>query len=106
MKKHIISFILIFIIGIFLGRAYTQNIENPRDFKVQQIFVNNIGDTKETRMNVIVTTDDYDVDKMLRKIRKHHNFVYGEAERLNILLFNSEDDFINFDIYAEETFNK
>lgn len=106
MRKKIILMLLLLAVLLILCKTYQCNIENPTDFKVQQYFFTHGDNFSSTRLNVISCITDYDVDRMMYKIRRYYNFVYGEADRLEIILFNSEEDFKNYNVHSQQTYYK
>ncbi len=106
MKKWITPTILLLAIFLLLLKTYLYNIENPTDFKVQQCFFAHGEDFTDTQLNVIACVTDYDTEYMMNKIKRYYDCLYGEADRLTIILFDSMRDFENYNKRAEQTFYK
>ena len=106
MKKWIGTWMLLFIALLILCKTYQYDIENPKDFKVQQYFFFHGENFIDTRLNVIACVTDYDTDKMMYKIKRYYDAIYGEADRLTIILFHNIEDFENYDKCTEQTFYK
>lgn len=106
MKKRIIATLLLLIALLTLHKEYQYQILTPTDFKVQQYFFFHGEDLTDARINVIACVTDYDTDKMMQKIRRYFNMLYGEADSLHITLFNNEANFLNYKECVEQTFYK
>ncbi|MBQ8189823.1 MAG: hypothetical protein IJZ44_08605 [Lachnospiraceae bacterium] len=106
MIKRIITILIILIVLKLSYKTYQHHILNPTDFKVKQYFFLHGEDFTDARINVVACVADYDTDKMMQKIRRYYNMLYGEADSLHITLFNSEDNFLNYDECTKQTFYK
>jgi len=106
MTKRIITTFTILLILIFSYKTYQYHILNPTDFQVKQWFFMHGNSFEDARINVVACVTDYDTDKMMQKIRRYYNMLYGEADSLHITLFNSEANFLNYNECAEQTFYK
>lgn len=106
MKKWIALTVLLLAILPLLYKVYQHHILNPTDFQVKQWFFMHGNNFEDARINVVACATDYDTDKMMQKIRRYYNMLYGEADSLHITLFNSEANFLNYDECATHIYHK
>ena len=110
MKKYIIRVVLVvfmvFVLSVTGFKIYKHSLLSTTDFEVRQWFFSHASNYESTRINVIANIEDYDLDEMMNKIRKYYEVQYGRADSLHITLFNSEEDFKEFENYEQKTFNK
>ncbi len=106
MIKKIITIFAILLILILSCKTYQHHVLNPKDFQVKQWFFLHGNNYEYARINAVACVSDYDTDKMMQKIKKYYNMLYGEADSLHITLFNSEADFLNYNECTEQSFYK
>ena len=110
MKKYIVrvclAVFIVFVLSIIGFKVYKKHILNDTDFEVRQWFFMHGSNFEDTRINVIANIEDYDLDEMMNKIRRFYEVQHGRADSLHITLFNSEEDFKEFENYEQRTFKK
>lgn len=106
MKKWGVTTLILLTVSLLLYKTYQHHILNPTDFKIQQCFFSHGENFTDTRLNVIACATDYDTEMMMYKIKRHYDAIYGEADRLTIILFDSMSDYENYNERAEQIFYK
>ena len=110
MKKYIIRVVLavfiVFVLSVTGFKIYNHSLLKTTDFEVRQWFFMHGSNFEDARINVIANINDYDLEKMMNKIRRYYEVQHGRADNLHITLFNSEEDFKEFINYEEMTFDK
>ena len=98
--KIVVLLVCCYLLGMLIGSIYNHNkkVDIPEEFSIHQSFIMGTDDYKETRLKVIVKIQDYNLDDMYNKIIAHHKKLNGMSNKLHIELFNSMDDFINYNV--------
>lgn len=106
--KAIIFVLVFFVLGLCLGYLYKHNkpTDIPKDFSIHQSFIMGSDNYKSTRLKVIVKVKEYDVEDMYNKIIEHHRKLNGMSDTLYIELFNSMDDFIEYNVASERNYKR
>ena len=110
MKKYIIRVVLavfiVFVLSVTGFKIYNHSLLSTTDFEVRQWFFMCGSNFEDARINVIANINEYDLEKMMNKIRRYYEVQHGRADSLHITLFNSEEDFKEFVNYEEMIFDK
>ena len=99
--KIVVLLVCCYLLGMLIGSIYNEYKKKsyiPEEFSIHQSFIMGTDDYKDTRLKVIVKVQDYDLDDMYNKIIAHHKKLNGMSNELHIELFNSMDDFINYNV--------
>ena len=83
-----------FIIGMFIGfiRLHISDRRSGHKFDICQGYSFVSGGYDDTSIHVIVNSEEYDIESMVDEVRNFHNTLNGEADKLEINLYNSRND--------------
>lgn len=107
-KKVVLACFAAYFIGYAIGWFFWNppTPEYPEDFMIYQSFITDATNYRHTMLNVIVLVQEYDVDEMCDEVRSFHDRMNGEPDKLDIRLFDSKEDFTDWNCRAERTFYK
>lgn len=106
MRKRIYLCFILIGLGLILGRCALRNSGKIPDYKIYQSIISGSDNYKNVDLKVIVYVKDFDVDKMLEKIRKQYVELNGEPDRLQIKLFGSLRAFEKAQCCGSKVFEK
>lgn len=106
MRKKMFLIISLVLGVLVLYNATKRCISTPTDFKIQQHFVAKAEEFTDVRLHVVACINNYDTQKMTHKVKRYYNLMYGSVERLQIILFDSIEDFKIHKECSKETFYK
>lgn len=102
-----------FFVGIVIGTVW--NSINPEKtveqremeelpFHVYSSFINSGKNYKSTSLKVIIKDKEYSEDELYEAILKHHAKLNGYSNDIDITLFNSKEDYLEWNVISERKY--
>ena len=97
-----------FCIGLFIGELINyhreQNAIEDKPFQVYSSFINSGKNYKSSSLNVIIKDKSYGEDELYDAILKHHAKLNGYSNDIDITLFNSKEDYLEWNVVSERAY--
>ena len=97
-----------FCIGLFIGELINYNREQKQPdelpFHVYSSFINSAKNYKSTSLKVIIKDKEYSEDELYEAILKHHAKLNGYSNDIDITLFNSKEDYLEWNVVSERKY--
>lgn len=92
MRKAVYMCMIAFVIGIFIGLLSPIKEKTIHEFEIFQSYSFGNVDYRDTTLQVIVYSKEYDIDELYEKVRVFHNKMNGIPDKLTINIYNSKED--------------
>ena len=102
MKKLLL---LVFVMSFCFGFFLYERPEPKPDYCIWSSFSNNSSDYRSTDLHILLYSDISIVDDLYEEIRKNHNNMNGNPDRLIIHVYSNIDDLQKGNEVGEKEFN-
>lgn len=97
-----------FCVGLFIGELINYNREHKQPeklpFHVYSSFINSGNNYKSTSLKVIIKDKEYGEDELYDAILKRHAKLNGYSNDIDITLFNSKEDYLEWNVVSERKY--
>lgn len=97
-----------FCIGLFIGEIINYNREQKQPeelpFQVYNSFISSGKNYKSTSLKVIIKDKEYGEDELYDAILKRHAKLNGYSNDIDITLFNSKEDYLEWNVVSERKY--